>query len=372
VTPPFSLTRAITAPRFEPLYALLRQAIAEGAMPGCAFGALAGGKRVLLDALGHFTPETKSHEVAPSSIFDVASITKVAMTTAAAMLLFERGKLDLEAEIGAILPQFVANRPPTDPARAIRFKHLLAHNSGLPGYVEFFRTATTRQQVIESCLRLDLEAPVGERACYSDPGFILLGLALDELLGEPLEHFAEREIYAPLAMHSCLFRPPEILRDMIVPTEIDINFRRRMIQGEVQDENASALGGVAGHAGLFATVGDLLNFSAEILSARAGRGVLFSAETIHCFAERQPPAGSSRALGWDTPSAPSSSGQYFSSQSVGHLGFSGCSLWIDLEAGISIVLLTNRTWPDRKEEKIRTVRPAFHDLLRQILAHPAA
>ena len=341
-------------------------------MPGCAFGALAGGKRLLLDALGNFTPDDKSHEVTPSSIFDVASITKVALTTAVAMLLYERGKLDLDARLGEILSEFVAHRPMQDPAHKIRLRNLLAHNSGLPGYVEFFRQATNRQELIASCLRLELEAEVGQRACYSDPGFIMLGLALESLLGEAIEHFAEREIYAPLGMHSCLYRPPEVLRELIVPTEIDINYRRRMIQGEVQDENASVMGGVAGHAGLFATVGDLLNFSAEILSARAERGTIFSAETVRKFAERQPPEGSSRALGWDTPSAGSSSGQYFSGQTIGHLGFSGCSLWIDLSAGISIVLLTNRTWPDRKEEKIRTVRPAFHDALRKILEHPAA
>ena len=140
-----------------------------------------------------------------------------------------------------------------------------------------------------------------------------------------------------------------------------------MIQGEVQDENAWVLGGVAGHAGLFSNVPDLLRFASEILEGQDGRPSLFQQKTIELFAERQGPQGSSRALGWDTPSAKSSSGSLFSSHSIGHLGFSGCSLWIDLEAKIAVTLLTNRTWPDRKSQLIREVRPAFHDAIRGAL-----
>jgi serine-type D-Ala-D-Ala carboxypeptidase len=146
-----------------------------------------------------------------------------------------------------------------------------------------------------------------------------------------------------------------------------------VIQGEVQDENAWVLGGAAGHAGLFSNVPDLLRFSAEILplsdrnDGRAGPDKLFAFETVQSFAERQAPTGSSRALGWDTPSQDSTSGHRFSSHSIGHLGFSGCSLWIDLEAGIAVIMLTNRTWPDRSSRLIRQVWPAFHDALREAL-----
>jgi CubicO group peptidase (beta-lactamase class C family) len=145
--------------------------------------------------------------------------------------------------------------------------------------------------------------------------------------------------------------------------------RHRRIQGEVQDENAWLLGGVAGHAGLFASVGDLLRFSREILFATNGQGSarIFDAATIEIFARRQGPESSSRALGWDTPSGNSSSGRHFSPHSIGHLGFSGCSLWMDLEAGIAVALLTNRTWPDRQSQLIRAVRPAFHDAIRAAL-----
>jgi CubicO group peptidase (beta-lactamase class C family) len=174
-------------------------------------------------------------------------------------------------------------------------------------------------------------------------------------------------------MSSTSFCPAPDLRNLIPPTEQDSTFRHRCIQGQVQDENAWVLGGVAGHAGLFSNVVDLLRFSAEILDS-AGKTLpsvkianLFDASTVEYFARRQQPEGSSRALGWDTPSQKSASGQYFSPQSIGHLGYSGCSLWIDLEAGVAVVLLTNRTWPDRLCQRIREVRPAFHDAVREAL-----
>jgi CubicO group peptidase (beta-lactamase class C family) len=158
--------------------------------------------------------------------------------------------------------------------------------------------------------------------------------------------------------------------DMIPPSEEDVTFRHRRIQGEVQDENAWVLGGAAGHAGLFSNARDILRFAEEVLKSNDANLVennLFQATTVEVFGKRQGPADSSRALGWDTPSANSSSGRYFSPHSIGHLGYSGCSLWIDLEAHIAVVLLTNRTWPERKSQLIRQVRPAFHDAIRQAL-----
>ena len=189
------------------------------------------------------------------------------------------------------------------------------------------------------------------------------------LIGEPLATWAHREIFQPLALAATGFCPPGAARPSIPPTEEDTTLRLRPIQGEVQDENAWLLKGVAGHAGLFSNVPDLLRFAGEILQSAAhpGNARLFDAATVETFAERQSPVGSSRALGWDTPSENSSSGRHFSPHSIGHLGFSGCSLWIDLDAGIAVALLANRTWPDRRSQLIRTVRPAFHDALREAL-----
>lgn len=359
--------------RFAAAYHVLEEAIAERAFPGCAFGVLAGGNVVLHDALGQFTYEEGAPVVTPQTLYDVASVTKVAATTAAAMLLFQRRRLDLDTPLSVYLPAFVEGRDENDLARQVTLRHLLAHNSGLPGYVELFRTESTPSGLLQACLKLPIQAEPGTRAEYSDPGFILLGKALEVHTGEPLDVWIKREVFAPLGLTATGFCPAAELRDSIPPTELDTGFRQRCIQGEVQDENASVLGGVAGHAGLFSNVGDLLRFSQEILKAVGTESgsyaepCLFDRSTVEIFAQRQGPAGSSRAVGWDTPSEHSSSGRHFSPHSIGHLGFSGGSLWIDLEGEIAVVLLTNRTWPDRACQLIREVRPAFHDAVREVL-----
>ena len=360
--------------RFESAYRVLTDAIAARAFPGCAFGVFAGGEVVLEDALGRFTYEADSPEVTAGTVYDIASLTKVVATTAMTMALEQRGQLDVETPLGTVLPEFLAGRDAGDAARRVTLRHLLAHSSGLPGYVQFFKTATTAEALMEACLKLPLEAEPGARAEYSDPGFILLGKALETLAGEKLDDWVSREIFDPLGMTDTGFCPERgQVREMIPPTEEDRTFRHRRIQGEVQDENAYVLGGVAGHSGVFSRVRDLLRFTEEILSAGTGDapemkgGRLFEERTVERFARRQGPAGSSCALGWDTPSEHSSAGRHFSSHSIGHLGYSGCSFWIDLDARVAIVLLTNRTWPDRKSQLIKTVRPAFHDAVREAL-----
>jgi CubicO group peptidase (beta-lactamase class C family) len=360
--------------RFAAAYRVLDEAINARAFPGCAFGVLAGSDVVLLDARGRFTYDETSPAVIPETVYDVASITKVAATTAAAMLLHQRGLLRLETPLEELLPRYIEKRAagvvgPTAGGRRVTLRHLLAHNSGLPGYVEFFRTTATPDALMKACLELPLKAEPGARAEYSDPGFILLGKALEALTGESLAPWVRREVFQPLGLTATSFCPPAEARSLIPPTEEDTTYRHRVIQGEAQDENAGLLGGVAGHAGLFSNVPDLMRFAREILAAASGAGGarLFDAATVELFAQRQGPPESSRALGWDTPSPDSTSGRYFSQQSIGHLGFSGCSLWIDLKARIAVVMLSNRTWPDRKNRLIRQVWPAFHDAIREAL-----
>jgi CubicO group peptidase (beta-lactamase class C family) len=353
--------------RFPEAYAILREAIATRAFPGCAFGLLAEDRVLLLDSLGHLTYDAENAStpsVTPETLYDIASLTKVVCTTSAAMLLYQRGVLDLETPLGELLPGFVVGRDSTEHARKVTIRHLLAHTSGLPGYVPLFHTANTPYALLRACLQLPIEAEPGTRAEYSDPGFILLGKALEALLGETLPTFVHREVFVPLGMEFTGFCPPSSIRPLIPPTEEDELFRQRRIQGEVQDEHAYLLKGAAGHAGLFSNVSDLLRFSRTILDPASP---LFQPQTIEYFAQRQPPTGSSRALGWDTPSAESSSGKHFSARSIGHLGYSGCSLWIDRDARLAIVLLTNRTWPHRESQQIRTIRPALHDAIRKAL-----
>lgn len=375
--PGADLDRIAQRSRFPAVYRVLQDATAARAFPGCAFGVLAGGEVVLLDALGRFTYEDGAPAVTPHTIYDLASLTKVMATTAIAMRLCAQGRLDVDTPVGEVLPEFILGRDPAERRRHVHLRHLLAHSSGLPGYVEFFRTVNTPAALMHACLAAPLDAEPGTRVEYSDPGFILLGKALEVLTRMRLPHLVRRHILRPLGLRSTGFRPPQSVRPLIPPTEEDATFRHRLIQGEVQDENAYILKGVAGHAGLFSNVPDVLRFAAGILGSTNGCAArvtdppaepsLFAPKIVQQFAQRQPPEGSSRALGWDTPSENSSAGRSFSPHSIGHLGYSGCSLWIDLDAAVAVVLLTNRTWPDRKSQLIREIRPLFHDAVREAL-----
>ena len=348
--------------RFAAAYAVLEAAISGAAFPGAAFGVLAGGQAVALDAVGRFTYDPAASVVTPSTIYDLASLTKVIATTAMAMLLWQRGNLPLDLALAKLLPDFAQQSPQRE---QVTLRMLLAHASGLPGYARLFAAAGTREQLLHACLRLPLTAAPGSRAEYSDPGFILLGEALQVIAGETLESFCAREVFTPLGMSSTCFHPPALWRPVIAPTEDDETLRHRVLQGEVQDENCFILGGASGHAGLFSNALDPLLFAQCLLS---GEGRLFTPAAIDLFTRRAGlPPGSSRGLGWDTPSQPSSSGIFFSSHSAGHLGYAGTSLWIDFEREIAIVLLTNRTWPRRESQAIREVRPVFHNSVMRAL-----
>jgi CubicO group peptidase (beta-lactamase class C family) len=298
------------------------------------------------------------------TVFDLASVTKVVAATAACMLLYDRGLFKLDQPIVEILPEFAVA---ADPRRCqITFRMLLAHSSGLPAYVKLFQTASAPAELMKHAMAVPLTADPGARAEYSDIGFILLGQALERLSGQPLDQFCAREIFQPLGMDSCRYLPAPEQRRHIPPTEKDRTFRHRLVQGEVNDENAHFLGGVAAHAGCFACAQDIARFAECMLAGGAlpnqQQKLLFQPHTVELFTRREPsPPGTSHALGWDTPSTPSSSGMYFSTRSFGHLGYTGTSLWIDPERQLSVTLLTNRTWPDRGSQAIKQLRPAFHD-----------
>jgi serine-type D-Ala-D-Ala carboxypeptidase len=352
--------------QFAAVYSLLEQAIGQRGFPGAAFAVLASNEIVAIDGVGRFTYDLHSPAVTPSTVYDLASVTKVLATTSMAMCLSQRGAIPLDQAVVEWLPDFAEHEAVDELRRQVTLRMLLAHASGLPGYVRLFEACPNRAALLAACLRLPLEATPGTRAEYSDPGFILLGEILSKIAGEPIDGFCAREIFAPLRMESTRFRPPVTWVSSTAPTEEDRVFRRRVLQGEVQDENCFILGGASGHAGLFSNALDPLRFAACLLNGgRLPSGAqLFTPETIRLFTTRaELPPGSSRALGWDTPSTPSSTGSYFSPHSVGHLGYSGTSLWIDFEHQFAVVLLTNRTWPHRESEAIRQIRPAFHDAI---------
>lgn len=212
------------ANHFAAVYKVLGDAINAHAFPGCAFGVFAGGQVVLNDALGRFTYEEDSPSVEPHTAFDVASLTKVVSTTAAAMLLYERGILDLDTPLGELLPGFVVGRDSARLARQVTIRHLLAHNSGLAAYVEFFRSVSVPADLYRASLELPVEVAPGERSEYSDPGFILLGKALEVLTGEDLPEFARREIFEPLGMTATRFSPVPEQKHLIPPPKLTISF----------------------------------------------------------------------------------------------------------------------------------------------------
>ena len=344
-------------------FGILSDAIAGRAFPGASVAVTFQERVVALKALGRFTYEPDSPQVTGDTMFDLASLSKVIATTSMAMVLYERGFLDLGMPVVAAVPEFDGK----DPRRQqITVRMLLAHSSGLPAYEKLFLRARTPEDLLAAAFSVPLAADPGIVAAYSDIGFIVLGVVLARLADERLDDFCHRHL-PMLGMPDTLFNPPARCRASIPPTQHDRTFRQRIIQGEVQDENASVLGGVAGHAGLFGPACDLANFAHTML---LGGQPLIRPETLALFTRRESvPEGTSRALGWDTPSQPSQSGKYFSPRSFGHLGYTGTSLWIDPERQLSLTLLTNRTWPDCQNQAIKQVRPKFHDAIVEALQH---
>jgi CubicO group peptidase (beta-lactamase class C family) len=347
---------------FTHAFQVLEDGIAQKAFPGASLAITQSGKLVALKALGRLTYGPESPPMTTETVFDLASVSKVVATTTMAMILYERGMLDLDAPVAGILPEFAGE---DKRRREVTMRMLLAHSSGLPAHEKLYLRAHNKQELVQAALRVPLKTNPGTHAEYSDIGFIVLGVALERLAEEPIDRFCRRQIFGPLGMMHTVFNPPATWKPSIPPTTDDQIFRKRIVQGEVYDENASVMGGVAPHAGLFSTAAEVAIFAMLMLN---GGAPIPRRETALMFTQRQnSPAGTSRALGWDTPSAPSQSGKYFSPSSFGHLGYTGTSLWIDPERQLSITLLTNRTWPDCANQAIKEVRPKFHDAVVEAL-----
>jgi serine-type D-Ala-D-Ala carboxypeptidase len=347
----------------DPIAQILHEAIAEQAFPGAALVVSRHGNVVLESYAGTHTYDHDSVPVSGQTLYDLASLTKVLVTTPLCMKLFEAETLRLDEPVGGVLPEFTGDEGRPD---RVTFRHLLAHSSGLPAHRKYYEHAHHRDQVLQQVFSTPLEADPGTRAEYSDIGFILLGVAVERLMGAKLDQLAQRELFAPLGV-ACAYGPLAHVHQ-VPPTLEAVDFRDRRIYGQVNDENAWVMGGVAGHAGLFGTARDVDTFAHMMLR---GGAPLFKSETVKLFTSRQSsPAGTSRALGWDTPSQPSQSGKYLSPLSYGHLGYTGTSLWIDPERELAITLLTNRTYPDNTSQKIKQYRPRIHDAVIQSLGLP--
>lgn len=320
------------------LDSIVHLALLEGAAPGAALAVVRYGRLVHLRGYGALEYAPSAAPVSGSTLYDLASLTKVVATTTAAMILEESGKLDLDHTVASYLPELTA---PDKVAITVRM--LLTHSGGFEAYAPLYRTARGRAEFLAAINSRPLAYVPGARTLYSDWDMVLLQAVIERIAGLPLDQFVDGHLFRQLGMADTRFNPDTndaALRRRIAPTAYDS--MRGLLRGTVHDGNAWALGGVSGHAGLFSTARDLAVFGQFLLDGGvAGDVRILAPQTIARFTARQGAAGS-RALGWDTPAPQSSAGRFFSPRSFGHTGFTGTSLWIDPERGVVVVLLMNR------------------------------
>ena len=349
---------------FERAAAVLREGIATRAFPAAVAEVGRAEGPVWTAAFGRLTYHPDSAEVTPGTVFDLASLTKVVATTTLAMRAVDEGRLTLETRVGDCLRAWRGSDRET-----VTVRDLLAHASGLTAYLPFYRDFTGRQEFEHAICTMALEYEPRSRSLYSDLGFMLLGFILEDARGkaggprwDPATGLAPQfhRLAAYITPEPLAFHPPRSWRPHTAPTEVD-PWRGRLLVGEAHDENTWALGGAAGHAGLFGTAPGVGAYARTMLLTIGGRDILARSATAREFIETSGIPGSSRALGWDTMRPTSSCGTRMSPTAIGHTGFTGTSLWIDWERDLYVVLLTNRVHPTRANEAIRAIRPAFHD-----------
>lgn len=336
----------------ERLNQLIQRFILRRSFPGASLAVGYRGDLLIHQGYGRLTYGSKYPLVKPDTIYDLASLTKVVSTTTLAMQALDRGDLDLEEKLSRFCPEFLDRNK-----EKITFRHLLSHSAGFPAHHPLYRNTCGKREYLKKILQMPLEYEPGKQSRYSDLGFILLGIILEKINGQSLDHLARENIFSPLGMNQTSFRPNPSLQSRIAPTEND-PWRRRVLRGEVHDENAFALGGVAAHAGLFGTAEDLAIFCQAFLNGGVyDHWRIVKRNTVEQFTRRQLHlSDSSRALGWDTPTRGSSAGNKLSRRSFGHTGFTGTSLWIDPRRNLFIVFLTNRVHPSRENNAIQLAR----------------
>lgn len=370
-------------PNLRVIQTALNRAVTDGVFPGAVLAVRCGDRPVARFHAGHLSTISPGPPLSTSTIYDLASLTKPLATVTALVLLMQKSHCRLDDRVADHLAECADAS-----IGSATIRHLLTHSSGLPGWRGFYErlspngtipsSVEEREQAKRVMLNLiRSEAPVyerGTRSLYSDLGFILLGLIVERSSRQSLSDYFLDHIVRPLGGPRIGFILSERLHAFsnleddtgaIAPTEID-QWRGHLLCGEVHDQNAAALGGEAGHAGLFGTADAVLAISGEWLRAHHGRATILDQALAREFTRRQKPEGSSSwALGWDTPSVPSSAGRYFAARSFGHLGYTGTSVWIDPVRELEVVLLSNRVHPSSRNEAIREFRPAIHDLVYQ-------
>ena len=349
-------------------------ALADSAASGAALAVIRRGQLVRLRGYGRLDWDPRAPRAGPGSVFDLASLTKVVGTTSAVMILAQQGLIALDDPVVTHLPWWDDG----DPAKSrVTIRQLLLHRAGLPPFRRFYLEMEGREAYEDAIGALPLDYSPGDSTVYSDIGFMTLGFIVEAVSGKALDRFLHDELWRPLGMGDTSFKPgPEA---NIATTELDEVYRGMHVHGFVHDENAFAIGGVAGHAGLFSSARDLAVFvqmmldrgvagpcRADLVSGlpchrpRFAPVSVFSQGRVDHFTRRQSDAAS-RALGWDTPSERSSAGDYFSARSFGHTGYTGTSIWVDPTQQLGVVLLTNRVNPTRENTKHVPLRRGVHD-----------
>lgn len=339
----------------DSITAILRQGVRDSAFPGAV--AVVGTRQgaVVLSAVGQLD-WGPSPAPTDSTLWDLASLTKVVGLTSAMMLLVESRVVDLGAPVQRYLPEFRGRWK-----EGVTVRHLLTHSSGLPAWRPLYKETETPAAAMVLSIATPLDTAPGIRMVYSDLGAIILGEIVTRVSGRPFDAFVRERVFEPLGMRETMFRPAVDLRDRIAPTEVD-PWRQRHLRGEVHDENAFALGGVSSHAGLFSSARDLVRLARMYLEGGVIDGRRFLTEgTIALFTSVQDSMLSHRALGWETPNGTNSAGRLMSKRAFGHTGFTGTSIWMDPERGVFVLLLTNRVNPTREHRGITAVRIAVAD-----------
>jgi len=349
--------------RFDAASAIIRQGHEARAFPASVIEAGSRAAAIWTHGSGRLTYAPDAPPCSPGTLFDLASLTKVIATTSLVMRAVRDGRLALDARVRDLLPSWGA----LDRA-IVTIRHLLDHSSGLPAHARLFETMHGRAEFEQTIATMLLENPPGRKAVYSDLGFILLGFILSDCCADPTHRTLDAQFadFARTFDPHIGYHPPAQWRERIAPTEDD-PWRGRVLQGEVHDENAAALDGVAGHAGLFGTASAVGAFARLVLTTFTRKTALAAPALMDVFAARSSVPGSSRALGWDTMLPTSSCGHKMSARAIGHTGFTGVSLWIDPEQDAYVVWLTNRVHPTREDNALAAMRPALHDAVMDAL-----
>ena len=345
----------MSAERLATISRVVRRGVDAGGYPGAAVVIGRRGAAVYEKGFGRIGWTKDAAEVdADRTIYDLASLTKVVGTTTAAMILYDETRLDLDAPVARYLPTFTGGAKDL-----VTVRHLLTHRSGLPAGRELWRMASSVDQAKRIVLETPLACQPGACYVYSDLGADVLGWVVEAIAGQRIDHFLAERVFVPLGMNDTFYNPPDSVRYRIAPTEVSPP-RGYPIKGEVHDENAFALGGVAGHAGLFSTAADLAVFAQMMLNGGSYDDVrIVSDSAVSLFTRR---TAGTRALGWDTADGQGGSGEYLTESAFGHTGYTGTSLWIDPDRQMFVVLLTNRVHAARARRPAKVIADVRADL----------